>query len=108
MVPGTLKALLKEFPWEEAGKVAMQAGTAAAISVGSESMPLSTKMTKIGSAALGAVAVDHVFRPKKKGGAKYTAMRHLAEVTAGSLVVGPAMNKTKGQVQARRSGGAKR
>lgn len=108
MDPDTLKALMKDFPWDEAGKVALQAGTVAAIKVGTDSIPWPVKATKIGSAALGAAVVDHVFKPKKKGGIKYTAMRHLAEVAVGSLVVGPAMGKADHKVQSRRSGGGKR
>lgn len=99
---------MKDFPWDEAGKVALQAGTVAAIKVGTDSIPWPVKATKIGSAALGAAVVDHVFKPKKKGGIKYTAMRHLAEVAVGNFVVGPAMGKADKGVQARRSGGGRR
>lgn len=106
--PDTLKGLLKDFPWDEAGKVAMQAGVVAAMKVGTDAMPLSAKVTKIGSAALGAAVVDHVFRPKKKGGIKYTALRHLTEVAVGNLVVGPAMGKADHSVQSRRRGRGKR
>lgn len=70
MDPDTLKGLMKDFPWDEAGKVALQAGTVAAIKVGTDSIPWPVKATKIGSAALGAAVVDHVFRPTKKGGVK--------------------------------------
>ncbi|KAF3767502.1 hypothetical protein M406DRAFT_69643 [Cryphonectria parasitica EP155] len=82
-----------DFPWQDAAKVAMQAGTIAAIKVGTDSIPWPVKGTKIASAALGAAVVDHVFKPKKKGGIKYVAMRHLAEAAVGSLVVGPALGK---------------
>lgn len=102
MDPDTLKDLLKDFPWDQAGKVALQAGTVAAIKVGTDKMPLSAKATKIGSAALGAAVVDHVLRPQKKGGVKYAAMRHLAEVAMGNLVVGPTMKRAGG------GGGGKR
>ncbi|CAN8102564.1 unnamed protein product [Discula destructiva] len=88
----------------QAGKVALQAGTVAAIKVGTDSIPWPVKATKIGSAALGAAVVDHVFRPQKKGGVKYAAMRHLAEVAVGNLVVGPAL----GKASSRRKGGGKR
>lgn len=93
MDPDTLHRLLEDFPWEEAGKVALQAGTVAAIKVGGDSAPWPVKGTKIASAALGAAVVDHVLRPKKKGGIKYAAMRHLAEVAVGNMVVGPALGK---------------
>lgn len=93
MDPDTLKDLMKDFPWDEAGKVALQAGTVAAIKVGTDKVPWPVKATKIGSAALGAAVVDHVFRPQKKGGVKYAAMRHLAEVAVGNLVVGPTVRK---------------
>lgn len=99
---------MKDFPWDEAGKVALQAGTVAAIKVGTDSIPWPVKATKIGSAALGAAVVDHVFRPKKKGGIKYTAMRHLAEAAVGNFVVGPAMGKADQGVKSRRSGGGHR
>lgn len=108
MDPDTLRDLIKEFNWDAAGKVALQAGTVAAIKVGTDSIPWPVKATKIGSAALGAAVVDHVFRPKKKGGIKYTAMRHLAEVAVGNFVVGPAMNKTNERVSSSRRGGGKR
>lgn len=91
--PDELQRLLEEFPWEEAGKVALQAGTVAAIKVGTDSVPWPVKGTKIASAALGAAVVDHVLRPKKKGGIKYAAMRHLAEVAMGNMVVGPALGR---------------
>lgn len=94
--PETLHRLLEDFPWEDAGKVALQAGTVAAIKVGTDSAPWAVKGTKIASAALGAAVVDHVFRPKKKGGIKYSAMRHMAEVALSSMVVGPALGKASG------------
>lgn len=90
---GSLSKLLEDFPWEQAGKVALQAGTVAAIKVGTDSVPWPVKGTKIASAALGAAVVDHVLRPKKRGGVKYAAMRHLAELAVGNLVVGPAMGR---------------
>ncbi|KAJ4419012.1 hypothetical protein N0V82_005237 [Gnomoniopsis sp. IMI 355080] len=93
MDPDTFKDLMQNFPWDEAGKVALQAGTVAAIKVGTDDIPWAVKATKIGSAALGAAVVDHVFKPQKKGGVKYAAMRHLAEVAVGNLVVGPTMRK---------------
>lgn len=86
----------EDINWEEAAKVAMQAGAVAAIKVGTDSMPWPVKGTKIASAALGAAVVDHVLKPKKKGGIKYTAMRHMAEVAMGNLVVGPALGKVGG------------
>jgi hypothetical protein len=55
-------------------------------------MPWRTKGTKIASAALGAAVVDHVLKPEKRGGVKYAAMRHLAEVAVGNIVV-PALGK---------------
>lgn len=95
----------QNFAWSDAAKVAMQAGTVAAIKVGSDSVPWSVKGTKIASAALGAAVVDHVLKPKKKGGVKYAAMRHLAEVAVGNLVVGPALGKAGG---GGRNGGGRR
>lgn len=76
--------------------MAMQAGTVAAIKVGTDSVPWPVKGTKIASAALGAAVVDHVLKPKKKGGVKYAAMRHLAELAVGNLVVGPVIRKKGG------------
>lgn len=104
---GTLSKLLEDFPWEQAAKVALQAGTVAAIKVGTDSVPWPVKGTKIASAALGAAVVDHVFRPKKRGGVKYAAMRHLAELAVGNLVVGPAMGRAgnRGSGGSGRSGG---
>lgn len=92
----------EDIDWQEAAKVAMQAGTVAAIKVGSDSVPWPVKGTKIASAALGAAVVDHVLKPKKKGGIKYTAMRHLAEVAVGNLVVGPALGRAGGSGQRRK------
>lgn len=97
--PKSVKAspkIWENIAWQEAAKVAMQAGTVAAIKVGSDSVPWPVKGTKIASAALGAAVVDHVLKPKKKGGIKYAAMRHLAEVAVGNLVVGPAMGRAGG------------
>lgn len=85
-----------DFAWSDAAKVAVQAGTVAAIKVGTDSIPWPVKGTKIASAALGAAVVDHVLKPKKKGGVKYAAMRHLAEVAVGNLVVGPALGRAAG------------
>lgn len=84
---------LEDFPWEDAAKVAFQAGGVALMKVGTEQMPWTTKGTKIASAALGAAVVDHVLKPKKRGGVKYAAMRHLAEVAVGNIVVSPALGK---------------
>lgn len=86
----------EDFNWSDAAKVAMQAGTVAAIKVGTDEIPWPVKGTKIASAALGAAVVDHVLKPKKKGGIKYAAMRHLAEVAVGNLVVGPAIGRAGG------------
>lgn len=94
--PEELQRLLEDFPWEEAGKVALQAGTVAAIKVGSDSVPWPVKGTKIASAALGAAVVDHVLKPKKRGGVKYAAIRHMAEVAVGNVVVGPALGSLSG------------
>lgn len=55
------------------------------------------KGTKIASAALGAAVVDHVLRPKKKGGIKYAALRHLAEAAVAKVVVGPTAGKVAGK-----------
>lgn len=109
--PEELQRLLEEFPWEEAGRVALQAGTVAAIKVGNDAVPWPVKGTKIASAALGAAVVDHVLRPKKRGGIKYAAMRHMAEVAVGNVVVGPALgslSSSGGGRNAGRSGGGKR
>lgn len=103
--PETLHRFVEDFPWEEAGKVALQAGTVAAIKVGSDSVPWPVKGTKIASAALGAAVVDHVLKPKKKGGIKYAAMRHMAEVAMGNMVVGPALGKASSGGGGRSSGG---
>ncbi|PSS02217.1 hypothetical protein BD289DRAFT_478887 [Coniella lustricola] len=92
------------FPWQEAAKVAMQAGTVAAIKVGADSSPWTAKGTKVASAALGAAVVDHVLKPKTKGGIKYAAMRHLTELAVANLVVGPAVGKAKSRTQ----GGSRR
>lgn len=106
--PKSVKAhpkVWEDINWQEAAKVAMQAGTVAAIKVGTDSIPWPVKGTKIASAALGAAVVDHVLKPKKKGGIKYAAMRHLAEVAVGNLVVGPAMKGAGGHS---RGGGSRR
>ncbi|KAG8167068.1 hypothetical protein KVR01_002757 [Diaporthe batatas] len=84
------------FPWEAAAKVAVQAGGVALMKVGTEQMPWRTKGTKIASAALGAAVVDHVLKPEKRGGVKYAAMRHCAEVLVGNMVVSPTLNKVGG------------
>lgn len=89
---------LQNINWEEALKVALQAGSVAAVKVGAEPIPWTKKGTKIASAALGAAVVDHVLQPKKKGGVRYAAMRHLTEMAVGGMVVGPAL----GRVEARR------
>lgn len=86
----------EDFPWEDAAKVAVQAGGVALMKVGTEQMPWRTKGTKIASAALGAAVVDHVLKPDKRGGVKYAAMRHLAEVAVGNMVVSPALGKVGG------------
>lgn len=100
--PKTSKMPWEDFPWEDAAKVALQAGGVALMKVGTEQMPWRTKGTKIASAALGAAVVDHVLKPNKRGGVKYAAMRHLAEVAVGNMVVSPALGKVGG------SGGKKR
>lgn len=92
------------FPWQEAARVAMQAGTVAAIKVGADSSPWAAKGTKVASAALGAAVVDHVLKPKAKGGIKYAAMRHLTELAVANLVVGPAV----GKASSRSRGGRKK
>lgn len=86
----------ENFAWEDAAKVALQAGGVALMKVGTEQMPWRTKGTKIASAALGAAVVDHVLKPDKRGGVKYAAMRHLAEVAVGNMVVSPTLNKVGG------------
>lgn len=83
----------EDFPWEDAAKVAFQAGGVTLMKVGAEQMPWRTKGTKVASAALGAAVVDHVLKPDKRGGVKYAAMRHLAEVAVGNMVVSPALGK---------------
>lgn len=98
----------ENFPWQEAAKVAVKAGTVAALKVGSDPIPWPVKGTKIASAALGAAVVDHVLKPKKKGGVKYAAMRHLAEVAVGSLVVGPALGKASTAGGRGRGGGRRK
>ncbi|ROW08045.1 hypothetical protein VPNG_06106 [Cytospora leucostoma] len=100
-IPGTVprpRDRLQNINWEEAMKVALQAGTVAAVKVGTDPIPWTKKGTKIASAALGAAVVDHVLQPKKKGGVRYAAMRHLTEMAVGGMVVGPAL----GKVEARR------
>ncbi|KAI7786254.1 hypothetical protein LA080_004075 [Diaporthe eres] len=92
----TNKMPWEDFPWEDAAKVAFQAGGVALMKVGAEQMPWRTKGTKIASAALGAAVVDHVLKPDKRGGVKYAAMRHLAEVAVGNMVVSPAIGKMSG------------
>ncbi|KAG6366897.1 hypothetical protein INS49_001078 [Diaporthe citri] len=92
----TNKMPWEDFPWEDAAKVAFQAGGVALMKVGTEQMPWRTKGTKIASAALGAAVVDHVLKPDKRGGVKYAAMRHLAEVAVGNMVVSPALGKMGG------------
>lgn len=94
--PKSNKMPWEDFPWEDAAKVAVQAGGVALMKVGTEQMPWQTKGTKIASAALGAAVVDHVLKPNKRGGVKYAAMRHLAEVAVGNIVVGPALGKVGG------------
>ena len=84
-----------DIDWEEAAKVALQAGTVAAVKVGADPIPWTVKGTKIASAALGAAVVDHVLQPKKKKGVKYAAMKHLTEVAVGSMLVGPALGKVE-------------
>ncbi|KUI55164.1 hypothetical protein VP1G_10725 [Cytospora mali] len=86
---------LQDINWEDAAKVALQAGTVAACKVGSEPIPWTAKGTKIASAALGAAVVDHVLQPKKRNGVKYTALRYLTEFAVGSMVVGPALGKVE-------------
>lgn len=90
---------LQDIDWEDAAKVALQAGTVAACKVGSEPIPWTAKGTKIASAALGAAMVDHVLQPKKRKGVKYSALRYLTEFAVGNMVVGPAL----GKVEQRRS-----
>lgn len=106
--PDTIRDIFVDFPWDEAGKVALQAGTVAAVKVGTDSIPWHIKGTKIASAALGAAVVDHVLKPKKRGGVKYAAMRHLTEVAVGNLVVGPAMGRASSKTGGGGRSGGKR
>ncbi|KAJ0114006.1 hypothetical protein J7T55_010250 [Diaporthe amygdali] len=104
--PKTNKMPWEDFPWEDAAKVAFQAGGVALMKVGTEQMPWQIKGTKVASAALGAAVVDHVLKPKKRGGVKYAAMRHLAEVAVGNMVVSPALGKMSGGGGRKRISGA--
>lgn len=96
---------LQHINWEDAAKVALQAGTVAACKIGSEPIPWTAKGTKIASAALGAAMVDHVLQPKKRKGVKYSALRFLTELAVSNMVVGPAFGKVE---EKRHTGTARR
>jgi hypothetical protein len=83
--------------WSKAAQTALKAGAAAAFKARNDPSPwLGEKGGKVATAALGAALVDTFLsqrHPKKVGGVRHHAMRHVAEAALGRAVVNPALHQ---------------